>query len=204
MPLSVTNVFTANTAIVASQVNANFDDVEAALASLDTTNLSDNAGIRATQLADRYAIWSDGFWLVPPISAAGAIRPENSGTGPGPTVFTGGVETNGQFYTILSKYFVADTAQECYLYEIEIRVGDRSANTQIQVLINGVVVGGNAVTLDTDASYYRARNASPTDAPMAAINDGDEITIQLAAVAAGTDTLRGVHITFRYKGRLTN
>lgn len=206
--VAVTNVFGAMDTVVASQLNTNFDDLEAALASLDTSNLADDAGIRSTQLADRYAVWHDSFFLVPPVQNYGTgpvhqLRREAE-TGANTGVIIDGNLVAGNWGTFLSEHAVFDSAQEVYLCEIEVRVAFRSANTQFRIQIDGVTVGGAGVTLDTNGAYYRIRNSNPIDDPIYAVPDGAVITYDLNPVGTGTDFIRGVHIRTTWKSRLNN
>ncbi len=205
---SVTHVFGATSTIVASQVNQNFDDLEAALVSLDSSNLTDDAGIRATQLADRYAVWHDAFWLVPPLQLYGTgpvlqlKREAEIDANSGIIIDSDlGASTMGTF---LTQRVTFDDAQEVYLCEVEVRVGYRSANTQFQLQLNGVTVGGAAVTFANNNYYYQIRNTNPIDDPFFAVTNGDVLTFQLATPTPGTDMIRGVHVRLTYKSRVNN
>jgi hypothetical protein len=208
--VAVTHIFGASDTIVASEINTNFDDLEAALANLDTTNLADDAGIRATQIADRYSVHHDTFWLVPPLdTAAGQIDaeepPPGAPTDAGIPVFQGGGQyVNGTPYTVMQYRMTLDGAQEAYICEVELRLARRTANTEFRLLKQSVVVGGASIPLSADRTYYRLRNANPIDSPIAAVSDGDILEFQLAAVAAGTDQLRGLSIRITYKTRINN
>jgi hypothetical protein len=201
--VQVSNVFGASDTIVAADVNENFDDLEAAVSALDTSNLAEDAGIRATQLADRYAVWHDSFWLVPPINSGATALIREGNTTAGLLVYEAG-DTDGTFYTLLTQNVTFDGAQEVYLCEVELRLANRSANTQFRMQINGVTVGGSAVTLDTDAAFYRLRSPSPIDDPVFAVQDGDVITFDLAAVDTAADVLRGLFVRLTWKSRINN
>lgn len=217
--VAVTHVFAAGDTVSATYINEDFDDLEAALTNIGTAQIAEDAGIRATQLADRYAITPDNFEVISgsalyaPAATPGdhRLRLIEAGGVLGTDEYGTEVASAGAWVTARRQQVTLDSGQEGYLSEIEIHmvhagVGNALgsvATIQFRVTLNGVVIGGSAVTLDTDNAYYRIRNSNPIDNPLIAIANDDELLFQLNAVTA-TDQIVGLRARCVYKTRINN
>jgi len=176
-------------------MNQNFDDVEAALSALTSANLASDAGIRSTQLAERYAPWPPAPFVVLPITFASDLNTDT------PFIVPNSVTTLLQWRPKLK------SGQECLLGGIEFHVLDTNINVTawpiIQVEKNGVILGGASVTIDTDAAYYTLGSADPYASPLATLQDGDVLTIRLGrSDSSAQPNIQGVTATLFGKTEL--
>lgn len=194
--VEVPNVFSSGATIVADDVNANFDTLEAALSNLANANLSDTAGITSAKLTDRYAIIPIVFQLVPNTSGTDLAAPAEFTT-PATDV-------------VLHRHRVTlRTGQEAYLCEVEFYVHDitlaTTAYPTLGIQVQGTVVGGSTVTINNDEQYWRIRNSNPLDSPFLALNDGDVIGITVGrSDTSAFPLIAGVWVRLVLKVRLTN
>lgn len=194
--VAVSNIFAATDVILASEVNQNFDDIEAALSQLRTGNLAADAGITSRQLAQRFAFFDEPIVLVPytsgtSLASAGLFTPPTAAM---TSIFKKTVRLGG--------------GQECYLSEIELyaarsTVGGGAVYTSFQLLKNSVVVGGAALPVDVEDDYWRLRNADPIANPLIAAQDGDIIELQLHK-SDGGQAIAGWLVTLRWKRELVS
>lgn len=210
--LAVRHTFNSNDQILASYLNDNFADVQSVVnGGLTSNNLDANAGILATQLADRYSLTlPSSFQLVPIWGRAAAI------VGYEGAIFAGAevanyyqMPPNGTFGVVDRMRVVLDAGQDAYLTRAELYVlgqGNNGAgNPQFRIRKNGtLVLGGDAVTIDTDSIYYTLSNVDPTDDPQTTVVNGDELTFEFSGSGAGTPYLLGVSLKLYWKIRATN
>lgn len=196
--MAVTNIFTAGSVIVASEVNQNFDDLSDRIAAIDSSDIDPNAGITASQLSDRYAL--DTFVVeVLPVSA----DPDLSSIG------AGSVYTLPAALTTLKKFhYATKTGKGAFLAEVEGFALDVTAASgdypTLAVYQNGVLLGGGAVTLDADDGYFRMRHTNPTDSPLVAVADGDEFEIKMGSSGSNNPKARGVSVRFTMKSEVVS
>lgn len=209
--LAVRHTFNSNDQIIASYLNDNNNDIASVVnGGITSNNLDANAGILATQLADRYSLTlPSSFQLVPAGRPGGFIGWEGS-------IFPG-TETanycqmppNGTWGVVDRMRVVLDTGQDAYLTRAELYVlgqySSGAGNPQFRIRKNAtLILGGDAVTLDTDSIYYTLTNLDPTDDPQITVVNGDELTFEFSASGAGNPYLLGVSLKLYWKIRLTN
>lgn len=185
----VTNSFSAGNTIVATDVNQNFDDLEAAIDDLDTSNLAADAGIVSTQLADRYSIFAIPVALAPYESDA--------------------TWTGGQSFTLPT------AATELWRQNLRNKSGRRAwiciaavrnvaASTganevRITIKLGSVTLGGTYKAL-TNAGEDTLERTNPFDNPLIEYSDGDDLIIEVSGT--GTPTVQGLNILFWCKAEL--
>lgn len=191
--MQVTHIFAAADPVVAAEMNQNFDDVEAALLELDSANLAENAGIRSTQLRDRYYSHDTNKTLFPFTSGA------NYGS---PALFTAPIAAA----ELTSDDVVLKDGQEGYLVEIQVKVAAFAAGAGGEDLVlafkkNGATLAGATLAIDA-AGTYRARNNDPYNNPFAALRDADELTCEASSSGAAAPSVRGVELSYQTKREL--
>lgn len=211
--LAVRNIFAPTDIVESTPLNENFEDIETVVnGGITSTNIDPNAGITATQLADRYAsILPCSFNLVPSfhrsngaMAYVGSIVPPSSFAND--YYFTPVTGTWGEMDRC---YPPLDTGQEAYLTKAELYVigqyTNGGSNPQFRIRKNGtLVLGGGEVTIDTDSIRYELTNADPSDDPQASIVNGDYLTFEFSSTGALPGALIGVSLKLYWKVRFTN
>jgi hypothetical protein len=211
--LAVRNTFAGTDLVESDPLNENFEDVETVVnGGITSNNLDPNAGITATQLADRYAsILPTSFNLIPSffrsngaMAYVGSIVPPSSFANDYYTV-----PVTGTWGEVDRCYPPLDTGQEAYLTKAELYVIGQQANAgsnpQFRIRKNGtLVLGGGEVTIDTDSIRYELTNADPSDDPQASIVNGDYLTFEFSSSGAAAGYLLGVSLKLYWKVRFTN
>lgn len=179
LPHTLTNGTTAS----ATQVQANFDALEARLGNLKNTDLAAAAGIEASKLAAPYTIQTVVLRLV-----------DTSGTMLGTSTLTvagGCYEINQTAMTSLGSKFRLDlrTGQQAWLCAAEWYVG-RSDDTgsggepKLDLLVDGVQLGGQEITADTSDAYYTIAAANPIDSPLMPVTNQSVFDPRIGCTAA--------------------
>lgn len=189
--------FSSGGTVTAAELNANFDALEAGIANISNANLTTNAGITADKLADRYTLWQEVIEIVP-ITAGTDLGSITQFTCPATAT------------TLYRQRMTLNAGQEAYLCEVEFYVhlvtaGSNPSYPTLSVLVDGTVLGGGAVTVNSSATYWRLRNASPITNPLATLTDTQVISVSFdQTTTAGTEpTIAGVWLRLVYKVRLT-
>lgn len=147
----------------ASQVQANFDYLDARVGALKNANLSSNAAIDKSKLAQPFTLMMLAVQLV-----------DQGGT----AIAAGAVD--GTKYTINQTTMTSmhrkfrlplRTGQQAFLCSVEWYVGDIYTNSgaelpRFQLNVDGVQIGGQYVEVDTADAYYPIAATNPIDSPL--------------------------------------
>lgn len=181
---AVTYSFSAAATIDPAEVNQNFADLAAAIDSIDTSNLRNDAGVKSTQLADRYALVPASFVVVPFTSGA---------TYAVPVAFT----MPGAATSIYETALRVGAGKRATIAAIEIDVQVTSGAPAITVIIGGTTMGGGALVLLVGRNVL-AHGSDPVANPQLAVADLDVVNIQMS----GGGTCYGVTVTIWLKEEL--
>jgi len=182
---AVTFTFSAGTTIDPTEVNQNFADLVAAVDSIDTDNLRDDAGLKSTQLADRYSLVPMPFILVPFDSGA---------TYAAPTAFTMPAAAT----TVYEAVFRVGSGKRASIAAVEIDVQTTSGTAAITVIAGGSTLAGGAQTLVAGRNFIA--NTDPVANPQLAIADLDALQLQMS----GAGSCSGVVVVVWLKEELVS
>ena len=132
----MTYTFSSGGTITAAELNTNFTDVFNGLSGITTTDLAASAGIVSTQLADRFAYFSESIIIAPQLLIDGATQANwimyNTTASPG--------------YEIFRRYMQLRSGKTAYLCAVTIYVKDTTLDTGktpiVWVARNGTALGG--------------------------------------------------------------
>lgn len=202
--------------IVAAQIGQDFQDVVNQLGQLRSGDFATDAGIRATQLADRYNVYQTHFDLVPysgfgmPTSATADIATIATWD---PADRLGAaiaerLRISTSTESVIRQYRVRlRTGQPAWLCAVEIyRLISTAGATYPRITIyqNGSLIPGSTFDLTVDDDYTQQEGTpSPLDAPITAVRDGDIIEYRLTRSAAATVDVRGITVRETWKVQLT-
>lgn len=198
--MEITNTFTTAETIVASEVNQNFSDIASALnGGLDTGSLADNAGIKSTQIADRYATFRDTIVLVPQNGVADTII----AIGTGGTLYA----PPATLSDIWKHKIRLKSGQEGWICSIEwyvVEVGGSGGYPTVAAKLNSTTLAGSAQNLSSSDAYVLLANSDPLNNPLVSCQNGDVLTFQLGTSAGAGPKLRGLIVTVEYKVEVTS
>lgn len=196
--------------ISAVQIGQNFQDVVNQLGQLRAGDMASDAGIRATQIADRYHVYQKEFDLVPYVSLGDTAEP-NWPFDPADRLGAAIAERlriSTSVESVVRQYRVRLRAgQPAWLCGIEIyRLASTAGATypRITVYQNGNLIPGSTFDLTVDDAHTVQEPAgSPLDASIAAVRDDDLIEYRLSRSAAANVDVRGVTVRETWKVQLT-
>ena len=202
MGLTIPNTFSDDTVIEAADVNENFSAVASALGSLTGADLSDNAGVTAKQMADRYSVQFVQIALVPIHINATLWAPEVGLDVPGqisPDLAAASTTRLCRFYPIIK------AGKRCELVGIAVYATHHATDTndpKLWVYHNTTLLSGDGVTMVNRGPWYFKNNA-PHDEPVAVMTDGDYLEFHLGeSGATGTPAVGGLSATLTLKYEL--
>lgn len=179
IPFTLTNGSIAD----ATQVQANFEALLARLGNLKNADIAAAAGIENTKLAKPYQLLPFALKL---IGTSGTVLAVGSTTG----MYT----INQAAMTALDKFRLPlRSGQQAWLASVEwyvARTDDNSTGTwpKLDLTVDGVQVGAQEFTIDTDDSYYTVANANEYDSPLMPVTDQSVFIPRIGATASpGTD-----------------
>lgn len=170
----------------ADEVTANLQTLRDKLGLVRNADIIANAGIDKSKLSQRSASPPIVVILFPfGQSADWAATP--------PTPYT-----LPAALTVMSRFRVSvASGQRAYLGVVEwcpedVTIGGADY-PQVDVQVDGVTIG-QAVTLDTDAAYFRIANANPLTSPLYPLNDNSVVTLRVGKTGAGAASIRGLSV----------
>ena len=182
---AVTYTFSAGTTISPAEVNQNFADLVAAVDSVNTSNLRDDAGLKSTQLSDRYSLVPWSIVLVPFTDGNTYATP-------------GAITMPAADTTIYETTFRVGSGKRASVAAVEVDVQAVASAPRITVIIGGTTLGGGSQTLVAGRNYVA--NTDPVANPQLALADLDTLQLQLG----NGGTLRGVTVTIWIKEELVS
>lgn len=188
MSLAVSNVFSTGETIAASEVNQNFDDIEAALFQIGDSNLDAADPISNDKLASRYSIDCQTIILVP---------------------FASGADWSAEALVVLPT-----SATTVYRYKEAVPTGSKAFLCKVSVYCleatdgpptfsmekNGVPIGNGAFTLVSDTTV-EVGASDPFANPHMTVADGDVFEFIIDGTTDGT--ARGVVVSWWIKREIT-
>ena len=172
--------------IQAANEQANWDELEAAIDAIDSNNMSDNAGLLSTHLADRYTLNDITIPLYPngtdtTIDVASTVRGR--------------------------KFLRVQSGRRGWVYRVEVYVYDRGSGAgaeepEIDVQVGGITIGGSVEQLDTDDNVHVVANSDDIGSPLIPFANNDEITIAIGSSGAAAGTLEGCYAVIGTKTEL--
>ena len=185
--VSLPHVLTNDTLADATEVQDNDNALNNGLSSLRNANIATDAGIASSKLAERYAASDDSFQLLPYSLDADLTNADQFTTLP--TALT----------TIYRRKFRLRSGQLCWLAEVEFFVvhlttggTEASDRPQLNVLLDGVQIGGSIVPIKEALAYYSLANSNPIDNPLLPVNDGSVLEVQINKIGEAAVGIAGV------------
>ncbi len=198
--------------VVANQIGQNFQDLNQKLGQIRGADVADDAGIRATQLADRYNVYQKEFDLVPFCSigdTAEANWPWDPADRVG-TVIAERLRVSTSTESVIRRYRVrARPGQLVWLVSLEVYclVAARGggANPRVTVYQDGTLIPGATFDLTVDDDFTVQENANPIDNPIIPLVNDNIIEYRLTrSSGAGNVDIRGVTVRETWKVQLTS
>lgn len=196
--MEVTHIFGAADPFTHTKANANFADLTGILSgNLKGANIHPDAGIVATQLADRYSINEVRILLVP--FDSGPVAP---GSYAAPTFYT-----MPNALTVIDRYEIIAKGQGFlygfHIYVKNVTVGGGGNWPTLEVRKNGATIGQTFV-LDADDKSIKFHANDPVVNPFLTLANGDYFEFLLGQQAADTAQAAGVSVNLFEKWRLVN
>lgn len=197
MAVVLPHVFADGDLILADEINDNFNTLVDGLTSVDGSQIDPNAGLRSTQLADRYAVSYASVELLP-VTAGSSLAT--------PTLFTIPVALT----TVKKLQIVGALGRSMFLasiviHKIAVAGGATGDLPIVSILLNGSTVGGAGVVMATDREFFVLAFGNAVDDPIVSLNDGDILTFQIGVDGADTDvTARGLSVFLTFKTELVS
>lgn len=188
LPHNLTNGSTLD----ASHLMDNYNALRNALDQVRNGNLARNAAISKLKLAERFTNPQHGVVLIPHTSTAVDLATLADFTLVGAVA---NLELHRERITLDAGQVASLCQVEFYLANVT--VGGGGEYPTIEVLVDGVQLSGQVITMDTDGAYYSFGNASPVASPLVPVIDGSVIIYRLSKTGAGTPGLRGLSLTKR-------
>lgn len=182
LPLTLTNDTPADADDVMALVNA----LNSGLDSISNANIRSNAAIDDSKISQRYSIDEVGQEVL--AYSAGANM--NA-----PTRFT---PLPAALATVKRWRVAIPTGGLAWLCEADFFCVDAVNSPTLAILVDGITLGGSAVTLTNTPDWFRVRNANPFSSPLLPLSDGSIIETQLDD-GAGTGEARGIEMKFLVK-----
>lgn len=197
--MPVTYTFAAGGSVNAADLNTNFTDVLNELSGLTVADLHSNSGILSTNLADRFATFSETIVLSPrstQLTATNWVALSLRLPNQAPDAVT----------EQWRRYFAIRPGKMAYLVDasfhaIDVTVSTANAWPALSLTRNGTQLGGSFAQLRADLTRYRLANSSPFDNPITVLADGDYLSVQTGTdpTPAADTTWSGVTLTLTYK-----
>jgi hypothetical protein len=189
--------FNSGDVITAAYTNANNDDLANGQTDLTAADIADDAGIESTQLADRYAVWSETVYLT------GSYYRENTAN----TVAVYHLPQTTTGTEVWRKVMTLKPGRAYYIVAATVHCKDLSASVgeypHIWVQHNGNTLGGGVARVEAADTNYYLQNTNPIDNPLKTLSNNDYISIMLGKQAAtGTTTWNGATVTLTFKMEL--
>jgi hypothetical protein len=195
--VAVTVDFDDGDTLSAYQLDQNFADVVNALNQVRSGNMASDAGLVSTMLADRYAISEEPLQLLPY-----TITDDYTGA---PDY----VESITTAVTIYKERVSLPAGKEAFLCGIKVYCGSFTAGVGgeyaiVTVTKDGVTLGGGGIKIDTSDAHYRIAYSDMFAQPLATLQDGEEIVIQIESSGAASPVLSNISLKAVYKKELTS
>ena len=184
--------------ILASQFANDFSDINNYISgNIDSAGIHPRAGITASQLRDRFDVFSHETVIAPYQSDASWDAGANQFTFP------------AAMAALRRRRIKVESGQLMYLCSVEIFSLDTNAGPapwpRIELRKNGTLVPGAQFDLDTDNDFYTFERATPFDSPLLAFVNNDVIEYWIgSSTGAGAPTGRGIYATEYWKAVLVN
>lgn len=182
LPLTLTNDTPADADDVMALVNALNDGLDA----ITNANIRSDAAIDDSKISQRYDV-DEVVQEMLPFSAGASL-----------TVPTRFVPLPAALATIKRFRVTVPTGGLAWVTEADFYCVDAANSPTVNILVDGIQLGGAAVTLTNTPDWFRVRNANPFAAPLLPVADGSIIELQIDD-GAGTGEARGIEMKIGLK-----
>ena len=189
--VNLSHTLANDTSADADDVMDNFNDLVNALGSIRNSNIPNDAAIDTRKLAEPFTYWEDTQILLPRVGGTDYNASAHAAT-----------NFSTSFLTMYERRVTKRSADRLWLCLFEAYVLDvdtTGGTPDINLLVDGIQIGGAHVSLTTDDSYYHLDNANPIDNPLIPLADQSVIEVQMRESASGTVQARGVYIRLGFK-----